>query len=406
MTYSAESIRAQFPILNRTVHGKPLVYLDNGATTQKPLSVIEAVNEVYLSYNSNIHRGVHHLSNVCTDAFEQARQKVQRWIGAAHGHEIIFTRGTTESINLVAASFGETFLKRGDEVVVSVMEHHANIVPWQMLETRIGIVLKVIPVNQQGELMLETLPELFTARTRLVAIAHVSNVMGTVNPIAEIIRVAHSRDIPVLVDAAQSIQHLTIDVQQLDCDFLAFSGHKMYAPTGIGVLYGKEKWLNQMNPWQGGGEMIERVSFEKTTFNALPFKFEAGTPDYAGAVGLGVAIDFLTELGISRIAAHEKALHSYAIGRLEEVEELRWIGRAAHHASVLSFLVGNIHPFDMGAMLDKMGIAVRTGHHCAQPLMQHYRIQGTVRASFALYNTFDEVDRLVEGIQKIRKLLG
>ena len=406
MSFNVQSIRSQFPILEQTVHGKPLVYLDNGATTQKPQMVVDAISDVYLRYNSNIHRGVHHLSNVCTDAFEAARVKVQQFINARESCEVIFTRGTTESINLLAFSFGETFLKAGDEIIISAMEHHANIVPWQMLAERKGLTLRVVPINDRGELLMDDYARLINPRTRLVAVTHISNVMGSINPIGQIIDMAHAHDIPVMVDAAQSIQHHKMDVQQLDCDFLVFSGHKMYGPTGIGVLYGKEKWLNQMVPWQGGGEMIEKVTFEKTTYNQLPFKFEAGTPDYAGAVGLGAAIDFINGIGLEAIETYEHGLHQYAMERLQAILGMRFIGQTQNHSGVISFLVDNIHPFDMGMFLDKMGIAVRTGHHCAQPLMQRFDIPGTVRASFALYNTTDEVDILVAGIQKVKQLFG
>jgi len=406
MSLDIQKIRSEFPILDQQVHGKPLVYLDNAATTQKPQLVIDAVNDVYTQYNSNIHRGVHHLSNVCTQAFEDARIKVQRFINAEHSHEVIFTRGTTESVNLIAHSFGDVFLKEGDEVIVSQLEHHSNIVPWQMLEQRKGITLKVIPINDQGELMLEELDALITEKTRLVAVAHISNALGTINPIKTIIDKCHQRDIPVMIDGAQAVQHVAVDVQALDCDFYVFSGHKLYGPTGIGVLYGKEKWLNQMTPYQGGGEMIQTVSFEGTTFNELPFKFEAGTPDYSGAIGLGAAIDYVTNIGVEKIAAYEHELLEYGTARLEAIPQMNIYGTAAEKASVISFLVGNIHPYDMGMMLDKMGLAVRTGHHCAQPLMQRYNIPGTVRASFAVYNTKEEIDQLVEGVLKVSRLFG
>ena len=406
MSLDIQTIRNDFPILDQQVHGKPLAYLDNAATTQKPRQVIDAVNDVYTKYNSNIHRGVHHLSNVCTQAFEDARVKVQKFINAEHSHEVIFTRGTTESVNLIAHSFGDVFLKEGDEVIVSQLEHHSNIVPWQLLEQRIGISLKVISINDNGELMLEELDALFTEKTKLVAVAHISNALGTINPIKVIIDKCHQRDIPVMIDGAQAVQHVAVDVQALDCDFYVFSGHKLYGPTGIGVLYGKEKWLNQMTPYQGGGEMIQTVSFEGTTFNELPFKFEAGTPDYSGAIGLGAAIDYVSDLGIDNIAACEHELLVYGTAKLEAIPQMKIYGTAAEKASVISFLVGNIHPYDMGMMLDKMGIAVRTGHHCAQPLMQRYNIPGTVRASFAVYNTKEEIDRLVEGILKVIQLFG
>ncbi|MBK3519098.1 cysteine desulfurase [Carboxylicivirga sp. N1Y132] len=401
-----EQIRKDFPILQEKVHGKPLVYFDNAATTHKPQVVIDAVSEVYQKYNSNIHRGVHHLSNVCTQAHENARIKVQQFINATHSHEIIFTRGTTESINLLASSFSDTFLKEGDEVLVSQLEHHSNIVPWQLLEKRKGIKLRYIPINERGELILDNIDELINSRTKLVSIAHISNALGTINPIKEIIEIAHSKDIPVLIDGAQSVQHLEVDVQELDCDFYVFSGHKLYAPTGIGVLYGKEAWLNIMEPYQGGGEMIKTVSFEGTTFNELPFKFEAGTPDFSGSVGLGAAIDYVLSIGLDNIAQYEHELLEYATEKLSAIPNIRFFGTAKEKTSVISFLIGDIHPFDMGTMLDKMGIAVRTGHHCAQPLMQYYNIPGTIRASFAIYNTKEEIDQLVNGIERVAQLFG
>ncbi len=406
MSIDIQKIRNDFPILDQQVHGKPLAYLDNAATTQKPQQVIDAVSDVYTKYNSNIHRGVHHLSSVCTQAFEDARVKVQQFIHAEHAHEIIFTRGTTESVNLIAHSFGDVFLKAGDEVIVSQLEHHSNIVPWQLLQQRKGISLKVIPINDRGELMLEELESMLTENTKLVAVAHISNALGTINPIKTIIDMCHQRNIPVMIDGAQAVQHVTVDVQALDCDFYVFSGHKLYGPTGIGVLYGKEKWLEQMPPYQGGGEMIQTVSFEGTTFNELPFKFEAGTPDYSGAIGLGAAIDYVTTIGVDEIAAYEHELLVYGTTKLEAIPQMKIYGTASEKASVISYLVGNIHPYDMGMLLDKMGIAVRTGHHCAQPLMQRYNIPGTVRASFAVYNTKEEIDRLVEGILKVSQLFG
>nr|WP_319401391.1 cysteine desulfurase [uncultured Carboxylicivirga sp.] len=406
MSLNIQKIRKDFPILEQTVYGKPLAYFDNAATAHKPLQVINAIDEVYTKYNSNIHRGVHHLSNVCTQAFEDARVKIQHFLNAPNSHEIIYTRGTTEAINLVASSFGETFLKEGDEIIVSQLEHHSNIVPWQLLEKRKGIVLKVIPINDEGELLLDAFEELMSEKTKLVSVAHISNVLGTINPIKTIIDKAHSRNIPVMIDGAQAIQHVKVDVQELDCDFYVFSGHKIYGPTGIGALFGKEKWLNQMEPYQGGGEMIKNVSFEGTTFNELPFKFEAGTPDYSGAVGLGAAIDYVNELGLENIATYENELHNYAMEKLAAISNIRFFGTAKEKASVISFLIGNIHPFDMGTLLDKMGIAIRTGHHCAQPLMQRYNIPGTVRASFAVYNTKEEVDRLIEGVIKVSQLFG
>jgi len=406
MDINIEQIRKDFPILNETVHGKPLIYFDNAATTHKPQVVIDAVSEVYKKYNSNIHRGVHHLSNVCTQAHENARIKVQKFINAEHSHEVIFTRGTTESINLIASSFGESFLKPGDEILVSQLEHHSNIVPWQLLEKRIGIKLRYIPINDAGELKLDTIDQLINSKIKLIAIAHISNALGTINPIKTIINKAHALNIPVMIDGAQAIQHVKVDVQELDCDFYVFSGHKLYGPTGIGVLYGKEEWLNKMEPYHGGGEMIKTVSFEGTTFNELPFKFEAGTPDFSGSVGLGAAIDYVEQIGIGKIAQYEHMLLEYATEKLSAIPNIRFFGTAKEKASVISFLIGDIHPFDLGTMLDKMGIAVRTGHHCAQPLMQYFNIPGTIRASFAIYNTKEEIDKLIEGITRVVQLFG
>lgn len=402
--YEVDRIRDDFPILSRTVYGKPLVYLDNGATTQKPRSVVEAITEEYYSVNANVHRGVHFLSQRATELHEASRETVRRFINARSTNEIVFTRGTTESINLLAYSYGEACLKAGDEVLLSTMEHHSNIVPWQLLQARKGIVLKVIPMNDRGELLLDAYRELFTERTRLVCVAHVSNVLGTVNPVKEMIRTAHSHGVPVLVDGAQSIPHMPVDVQDLDADFYVFSGHKVYGPTGVGVLYGKEDWLDRLPPYQGGGEMIQHVSFERTTFNELPFKFEAGTPDYIGTTALARALDYVTALGMDRIAAHEHDLTTYAMERLRQVPGMRIFGEAAEKGSVISFLVGDIHHFDMGTLLDRLGIAVRTGHHCAQPLMQRLGIEGTVRASFGLYNTRQEVDALVDGVVRVSRM--
>ena len=402
--YAVHLIRDNFPILSRTVYGKPLVYLDNGATTQKPRAVVEAITEEYYSVNANVHRGVHFLSQRATELHEASRETVRRFINARSTNEIVFTRGTTESINLLAYSYGEACLKAGDEVLLSTMEHHSNIVPWQLLQARKGIVLKVIPMNDRGELLLDAYRELFTERTRLVCVAHVSNVLGTVNPVKEMIRTAHSHGVPVLVDGAQSIPHMPVDVQELDADFYVFSGHKVYGPTGVGVLYGKEDWLDRLPPYQGGGEMIQHVSFERTTFNELPFKFEAGTPDYIGTTALARALDYVTALGMDRIAAHEHDLTTYAMERLRQVPGMRIFGEAAEKGSVISFLVGNIHHFDMGTLLDRLGIAVRTGHHCAQPLMQRLGIEGTVRASFGLYNTRQEVDALVDGVERVSRM--
>lgn len=397
-------IREDFPILGRSVYNKPLVYLDNGATTQKPRCVVEAMVNEYYSVNANVHRGVHFLSQQATELHEAARETVRRFINARSTSEIIFTRGTTESINLMAYSFGEAFLHEGDEVIVSAMEHHSNIVPWQLLAQRKGIVLKVIPITNEGELIMEEYQKLLSPRTRLVSVAHVSNVLGTVNPVADIIRLAHEQEIPVLIDGAQSIPHLKVDVQALDADFYVFSAHKVYGPTGVGVLYGKEKWLDQMPPYQGGGEMIQHVSFERTTFNELPFKFEAGTPDYIGTTALATALDYVSAIGMEQIAVHEHELISYATQRMDEIPGMRIFGRAKQKSGVISFLVGDIHHFDMGTLLDRLGIAVRTGHHCAQPLMIRLGIEGTVRASFGLYNTKEEVDTLVAGIERVSKM--
>lgn len=402
--YEVDRIRDDFPILSRTVYGKPLVYLDNGATTQKPRAVVEAITEEYYSVNANVHRGVHFLSQRATELHEASRETVRRFINARSTNEIVFTRGTTESINLLAYSYGEACLKAGDEVLLSTMEHHSNIVPWQLLQARKGIVLKVIPMNDRGELLLDAYEKLFTERTRLVCVAHVSNVLGTVNPVKDMARTAHSHGVPILIDGAQSIPHMPVDVQELDADFYVFSGHKVYGPTGVGVLYGKEDWLDRLPPYQGGGEMIQHVSFERTTFNELPFKFEAGTPDYIGTTGLARALDYVTALGMDRIAAYEHDLTTYAMERLRQVPGMRIFGEAAEKGSVISFLVGDIHHFDMGTLLDRLGIAVRTGHHCAQPLMQRLGIEGTVRASFGLYNTREEVDALVAGVERVSRM--
>lgn len=402
--YNVEEIRADFPILARTVYGKPLVYLDNGATTQKPRCVVDAITDEYYSVNANVHRGVHFLSQQATELHEASREIVRRFINARSTNEIVFTRGTTESINLLASSFGEAFLGEGDEVIVSTMEHHSNIVPWQLLQMRKGIKLRVIPMNDCGELLLDEYERLFTERTRIVCVTHVSNVLGTVNPVKDMIATAHAHGVPVLVDGAQSIPHMPVDVQALDADFYVFSGHKVYGPTGVGVLYGKEEWLDKLPPYQGGGEMIQHVSFERTTFNELPFKFEAGTPDYIGTTGLARALDYVTTLGMDRIAAYEHDLTEYATHRLKEIPGMRIFGEAAEKGSVISFLVGDIHHFDMGTLLDRLGIAVRTGHHCAQPLMQRLGIEGTVRASFALYNTKEEIDALVAGVERVSRM--
>lgn len=406
MQYPIEVIRKDFPILGRPINGRPLVYFDNGATTQTPRQVVEAMSRVYYEYNSNIHRGVHTLSNICTEAFEGVRHKIAKFIHAAETREVIFTRGTTESINLVAHSFGETYLTEGDEIIISGMEHHSNIVPWQLLQKRKGIQLKVIPVLDNGALDMEAYQQLLSPKTRLVAVTHISNVLGTINPIEEIIALAHQNDAAVLIDGAQAIHHTTVDVQNLDCDFYVFSGHKMYGPTGAGVLYGKEKWLSEMAPWQGGGEMIKSVTFEKSVFNELPYKFEAGTPDYVAIIGLGAAVDYLQNIGLQAIYAHEEALFSYAFDRLAAFGGIDFYGTAPQRGSLISFLMHGIHPFDAGTLLDKMGIAVRTGHHCAQPVMDRFGIPGTIRASFGLYNSAQEVDVMMEGLAKVRQLFG
>ena len=400
--YDITKVRESFPILSRTVYGKPLVYLDNGATTQKPLCVLDAMREEYLNVNANVHRGVHWMSQQATDLHEAARETVRKFINARSTTEIVFTRGTTESLNLVASSFVEGCMKEGDEVIVSTTEHHSNIVPWQLQEQRKGIVLKVIPMTDEGELLLEEYEKLFTERTKLVSVTQVSNVLGTVNPVKEMIRIAHEHGVPVVVDGAQSVPHFAVDVQDLDCDFLAFSGHKVYGPTGVGVLYGKEEWLDRLPPYQGGGEMIERVSFEKTTFERPPLKFEAGTPDYIATHGLATALDYVTSLGMDNILAHEQDLTRYALQQLREIEGMHIYGhRNDSGDAVISFNVGDIHHMDLGTLLDQLGIAVRTGHHCAQPLMDRLGILGTVRASFGLYNTREEVDALVAGIKRI-----
>lgn len=399
--YQIEDVRKDFPILSKTIYNKPLVYLDNAATTQKPLSVIEAMNNEYLNVNSNVHRGVHWLSQQATELHESAREILRKFINAKSTNEIIFTRGTTESINLVASSFVEGFMNAGNEVIVSEMEHHSNIVPWQLQMARKGIALKVAPIDDEGNLDMEAFKKLFSERTKLVSIAHVSNVLGTVNPIDEIIQFAHSQGVPVLVDGAQSAPHFAIDVQAMDCDFFALSGHKMYGPTGIGVLYGKEEWLDRMPPYQGGGEMIETVSFDKVTFEKPPLKFEAGTPDYVATHGLATAVDYLLDLGMDNIQKHEAMLTKYAMEQLSTIKDIRFIGTPLQKDAVVSFLVGDIHPFDLGTLLDRLGIALRTGHHCAQPLMQRLGIQGTVRASFGLYNTKEEIDVLVKGIERV-----
>ena len=404
--YDIQKIREDFPILSRTVYGKPLIYLDNGATTQKPKCVVDAIVDEYYSVNANVHRGVHFLSQQATNLHEASRETVRKFINARSTSEIIFTRGTTESINLVASSFTDAFMKEGDEVIVSVMEHHSNIVSWQIQALRKGIVLKVIPMNDRGELLIDEYEKLFTPRTKLVSVAHVSNVLGTINPVKQIAAIAHAHNVPVLIDGAQGIPHMKVDVQDIDADFYVFSAHKIYGPTGIGVLYGKEDLLDKMPPYQGGGEMIKNVSFEGTTFNELPFKFEAGTPDYVGSTAMAKALDYVSAIGMDNIAAHEHELTTYAMQRMKEIPGMRIFGEAEHKGGVISFLVGDIHHFDMGTLLDRLGIAVRTGHHCAEPLMRRLGIEGTVRASFGLYNTKEEVDALVAGIERVSKMFG
>lgn len=401
-----EKIRKDFPILQTKVYGKPLIYLDNAATTQKPQAVLESLHHYYTQYNSNVHRGVHFLSQQATEAYEVARKKIAGYINARHEHEIIFTKGTTNSINLVAASFGKKFLKAGDEVLISAMEHHSNIVPWQLICEEKGATLKVIPINELGELKMDAFDALLTDRVKIVAVTYVSNSLGTVNPVHEIIQKAHAVNIPVLIDAAQAVQHIPIDIQELDADFLAFSGHKIYGPTGVGILYGKEKWLNEMPPYEGGGDMIKNVTFAKTTYNELPFKFEAGTPDISGGIALGAAIDYVQQTGIAAIQQAEEEVVAYAYNRLSAIPSLRFIGDAGHRSGAISFLIGNIHPYDLGEILDKQSIAVRTGHHCTQPVMDFFNIPGTVRASFAFYNTKSEVDELIKGIEKGKRMLA
>lgn len=401
-----DKIRKDFPILGREVNGKPLVYFDNAASSQKPLQVVNAISNYYNHDHSNIHRGVHYLSASATEMYENARKKVQSFINAEHSHEVLFTKGTTDSINLVAHSFGLKFLNDGDEVIVSELEHHSNIVPWQLICEQKGASLKVIPINDKGELQIEEYKKLLSEKTKIVAVNHVSNSLGTINPVQEIIEIAHARNIPVLLDGAQAIPHLKVDVRELDCDFYAFSAHKMMGPTGVGILYGKEKWLNEMPPYQGGGDMIDRVTFEKTTYNELPHKFEAGTPNIAGGIGLGAAVDYMNEVGVENIAAAEDELLAYATEKLSQIEGVRLIGTADNKASVLSFLVGDIHPYDLGTILDKLGVAVRTGHHCTEPLMDRYGIPGTVRASFAFYNTKAEIDVFIAAVERAKNMLS
>jgi len=404
--YDVKKIRNDFPILGRTVYGKPLVYFDNAATTQKPRMVVDSIADEYYSVNANVHRGVHFLSQQATDLHEEAREKVRAFINAKKTDEIIFTRGTTEAINLLVDSFGNEFMSEGDEVIISAMEHHSNIVPWQILAAKRGISIRIIPINDKGELLLDEYEKLFTERTKIVSITQVSNVLGTVNPVKQMIAIAHSHNIPVLIDGAQSVPHMKVDMQDMDADFFAFSGHKVYGPTGIGVLYGKENWLDRLPPYQGGGEMIQSVSFEKTIFEKLPFKFEAGTPDYIGTNGLAKAIDYISALGMENIAVYEHELTQYAMQRMKEIPGMRIYGEAADKGSVISFLVGDIHHLDMGTLLDRLGIAVRTGHHCAQPLMIRLGVEGLVRASFGLYNTKEEVDTLIAGIERVSKMFN
>ena len=405
MSFDISKIRSDFPILQTRINDNPLVYLDNAATSQKPMAVIDAVDRYYKEVNSNVHRGVHFLSEKATDAYEASREKIRKFINAKSANEIIFVRGTTEAINLVANTFGMHFFRKDDEIVISTLEHHSNIVPWQMICQRTGAKLKIIPLNERGEIIFEEYKNLLNEKTKLVSIAHVSNTLGTINPVMKMIDLAHSKEIPVLIDGAQAVQHLSVNVQALDCDFYAFSGHKVYGPTGIGVLYGKENFLEKMPPYQGGGDMIKNVTFEKTTYNDLPYKFEAGTPNISGSIGLGAALDYLNTIGITDIADHENELLDYGSKNLLSIDGIKIIGTAKEKASVISFLPGNIHPYDVGTILNKLGIAVRTGLHCTEPLMKFYNITGTVRASFAFYNTKEEIDKLVSGVKKAMKML-
>lgn len=402
---NVEAIRNDFPILKRQVNGKPLVYFDNGASSQKPKMVIDAISHYYEYENSNIHRGIHTLSQEATNAYEVAREKLRSFINAKHSHEIIFTKGTTDSINLVASSFGKKHLKKGDEIIISTMEHHSNIVPWQMICEEKGATLKVIPINNKGEIIFEEFEKMISGKTKLVAVTHVSNTLGTINPIKEIITKAHTLDIPVLIDGAQAVPHTKIDVQELDCEFYAFSGHKMFGPTGVGILYGKENWLNDLPPYQGGGDMIKTVTFEKTTYNELPHKFEAGTPNIVGGIGLGIAVDYMNSIGIDKIEAYEEELLAYATEQIKQIEGILIIGEAKNKASVLSFVVDGTHPSDIGMILDKLGVAIRTGHHCTEPLMNRFEIPGTARASFAFYNTFEEIDIFITALKRAVTML-
>ena len=402
--YDIDQIRKDFPILSREVYGKPLVYLDNSATTQKPRIVVDAIANEYYSENANVHRGVHFLSQQATELHESARAKIAKFLNASSPSEIVFTRGATEGLNLVASSFSEAFLKEGDEVIISAMEHHSNIVPWQLLEMRKGIKIKVIPITEDGELRVDEYEKLFDERTKLVSVTHVSNVLGTVNPVKELATIAHSHNVPILIDGAQSVPHIKVDVRDMDCDFYAFSGHKIYGPTGIGALYGKAEWLEKLPPYQGGGEMIKNVHFGHTEFEDAPLKFEAGTPDYVGSHSLATAIDYVESLGLDNIAAHEHELLEYATKRLESIPGMRIFGKAKNKSAVISFVVGNIHPLDLGTLLDRLGIAIRTGHHCAQPLVESLGVQSVARASFGLYNTLKEVDALFNGIERVMKM--
>ena len=404
-TFNIIKIRNDFPILNQKIYEKPLIYFDNGATTQKPKIVIDIINKLHSEHNSNIHRGIHYLSDQVTEMYELAREKIRNYLNAKSTQEIIFTSGVTNSINLVAHSFGEVYIKKGDEIIISEMEHHSNIVPWQILCKQKGAKLKIIPINDRGELLLDEYKKLINSKTKLVAVTHVSNSLGTINPVKEIIAIAHKNKIPVLVDGAQAIQHEKVDVQDIDCDFYVFSGHKIYGPTGIGILYGKQHWLNKMPPYQGGGDMIEQVKFEHTTYADLPFKFEAGTPNYIGAIGLGVALDYLTSIGLDNIQNYEKKLFNYATTKLTTLNGLKLYGTAKNKICIFSFLLDNIHSYDLGTLLDKMGIAVRTGHHCTQPLWNYYKTEGSVRASLTFYNTFEEIDYFCESLKKIQKML-
>lgn len=406
MNFKPEEVRSDFPILHQQIYNRPLIYFDNAASTQKPRQVIDAIREYYEKYNCNIHRGVHYLSVKATEAYEETRREVREFIHAKNTHEIIFTKGSTESLNLVASSFGKKFLKPGDEVITTIMEHHSNFVPWQQVCKELGANLKVVMLNEHGELNMEEFKSMINEKSRLITLTHVSNVLGTINPVKEIVDYAHQQGVPVLIDGAQGVSHLQVDVQDIDCDFYCFSGHKMYAPMGTGVLYGKEKWLEEMPPYQLGGEMIKDVYLDHTTFNELPYKFEAGTPNVEGIMGLRAAIRYLNKLGMANIAAYEDQLLKYAMKKLNEIEGMRFYGAAKNKASLISFLVGDIHPYDAGTIIDKMGIAIRTGHHCAMPLMDYLGIPGTLRASFAFYNTVGEIDQLVSAIHKTREMLS